>query len=156
MIYCIRIESEKFSLHLQEENIVEITNNCIRDIKYWADNRSINILVDRPKELTVLVDKIKIEQVLTNLLSNAIKYTPPLGEIHVKIYEEDNWVKLSIRDSGIGLTKREIKTLFKKFGKIDRFGENLEIEGSTDWSRWFRKPFFYVFNSCRDQSINYN
>ncbi|MFX0028112.1 MAG: PAS domain S-box protein [Candidatus Hermodarchaeota archaeon] len=123
-----KIESEKFSLHLQENNIVEVTNNIINDIKYWADERNINIVVDHPSELKVLVDRIKIEQVIINLLSNAIKYTLPGGEIHVKIYEEDQWVRISIKDNGIGLTKKEIKGLFKKFGKIERYGKDFEVE----------------------------
>lgn len=123
-----KIEAEKFNLNLQEENIVELTINSINDVKNWADRRNINILADHPKELIVLVDRIKIEQVLTNLLSNAIKYTPPFGKIHVKINKEENWNRISIQDSGIGLSKKELKNLFKKFGKIDRFGENPNIE----------------------------
>lgn len=123
-----KIESEKLSLHLHEENIVEVTNSSINDIKYWANERNINIKVDHPKELNVLVDRIKIEQVITNLLSNAIKYTPPKGEIHVHVYEEELWVNISIKDNGIGLLKKEIKNLFKKFGKIERFGKDLDVE----------------------------
>ena len=76
----------------------------------------------------VLVDRIKIEQVITNLLSNAIKYTPPKGEIYVKIYEENQWANISIKDNGIGLTKKEMKKLFKKFGKIDHFRESFDVE----------------------------
>ena len=123
-----KIESENISLHLQRENILELTTNCINDIKYWADKRNINIVVDHPKQMHVLVDRIKIEQVITNLLSNAIKFTLPKGEIHVRIYEEDHWVNISVKDDGIGLTKKEIKNLFKKFGKIDHFGNGFDVE----------------------------
>ena len=123
-----KIESEKMLLHLQQENIVELTTNSINDIKYWADNRNINIVVDHPKQMYVLVDRIKIEQVITNILSNAIKFTLPKGEIHVRIYEEDQWVNISVKDNGIGLTRKEIKSLFRKFGKIDHFGKDFEVE----------------------------
>lgn len=122
------IESEKMRLHLKEENIVEITTDSIKDIKYWADERKIKIVVEHPNEMHVLLDRIKIEQVITNLLSNAIKFTLPKGEIRVTVYEEDLWVIISIRDNGIGLTKKEIKSLFKKFGKIECFGKGFDVE----------------------------
>lgn len=123
-----KIESDKLSLHLQDENIIEIIDECISDIKYWADQRNISINFEHPKELKVAIDRIKIEQVITNLLSNAIKYTPPKGEIHIILNEDDPWVKISIKDNGIGLTKKEKKGLFQKFGKIERYGKGFDVE----------------------------
>lgn len=122
------VESGKLSLHLQDENIVEIIDECISDIKYWAEQRNIIINFEHPKELKVIIDRIKIEQVITNLLSNAIKYTPPKGEIHIILNETDSWIKISIKDDGIGLTKKEKEGLFKKFGKIERYGKGFDVE----------------------------
>ncbi|MFX0165149.1 MAG: PAS domain S-box protein [Candidatus Hodarchaeota archaeon] len=122
------IEANKLNLHLQNENIVNIIGECIGDLQYWADKRDISIDYEHPKELNVLIDRIKIEQVITNLLSNAIKYTPPKGKIHIILDENDPWVKISIEDNGIGLTKKEMKSLFQKFGQIERYGKGVDVE----------------------------
>ncbi|MFX0035387.1 MAG: PAS domain S-box protein [Candidatus Hermodarchaeota archaeon] len=123
-----RVESGKFNLNPQKENLVEIVNECIDDLRYWADKRSIIINTEFPKELFVLIDRIRIEQVITNLLSNAIKYTPLKGNIYINLDSEDQFVEISVRDTGIGLTKKEQKNLFQKFGKTERFGKDLEVE----------------------------
>lgn len=123
-----KIESKKLNLDLKEENIVEIVKNSIKDLQYWAERRNLKIITDHPEVMKGLLDSIKFEQVITNLLSNAIRYTPPKGEIHVKIFEEDNLLQISISDNGIGLSKRDLKNLFKKFGKIERSGKEFDIE----------------------------
>ncbi|MFW9821220.1 MAG: sensor histidine kinase [Candidatus Thorarchaeota archaeon] len=66
----------------------------------------------------IKIDKVRIEQVITNLLSNAIKFTPPNGNIYISINVNDQWVEISIRDTGIGLVDKEKELLFQKFGKI--------------------------------------
>ncbi len=125
-----RLESSKLSLRLQKENLVDIINECCNDLKYWADKREIDINIKLPKEIIIKIDKIRIEQVIINLLSNAIKFTPPKGNIYINLKVHDQWVDLSIRDTGIGLTKKERSLLFQKFGKIKRDSKGLDVEGS--------------------------
>lgn len=126
------VESGKLDLNLHKENLVELINECCNDLKYWADKRNINIDIELPKEIIVKIDKIRMGQVFINLLSNAIKYTPLKGDIYIKLKINDQWVDLSIRDTGVGLTKKEKKLLFQKFGKITRDVKesDLDLEGS--------------------------
>ncbi len=123
-----QVESGKLILNLREENLVELINESCNDLKYWVDKRNINLKIELPNEIIVKIDKIRIEQVFTNLLSNAIKLTPPKGNIYIKLNVNNQWVDLSIRDTGIGLTKKEKELLFQKFGKIIRVSEGLDIE----------------------------
>ena len=127
-----RVESGKLDLDLQNENLVEIINNCVSDLKYWADKKNINVNVEFPEEIILKIDRIRIEQVIINLLSNAIKFTPPKGNISIRSNVSDQWVEISIKDTGIGLTKKEKGILFQKFGKIQRESNEIdvEIEGS--------------------------
>ncbi|MFX1395337.1 MAG: sensor histidine kinase, partial [Promethearchaeota archaeon] len=60
--------------------------------------------------------------------SNAIKNTPVNGKITIKLYENGDYVDFSIKDSGIGLTNEEKEKIFKKFGKIERYGESIGID----------------------------
>jgi signal transduction histidine kinase len=75
---------------------------------------------------------MRIEQVITNLLTNAIKNTPKKGIIKINLEEKDDKVYFKIIDTGIGLTEKEMENLFLKFGKIERYGQKMDvdIEGS--------------------------
>jgi PAS domain S-box-containing protein len=123
-----RVESGKLEINRQNENIIKIMNNCISDIKYLADSRSINIRRNFPSEVYISIDRSKFEQIFVNLLTNSIKYTPPEGNIYINLTEDDDWLNISIKDTGIGLTKTEQKLLFQKFGKIERSIKNCDIE----------------------------
>jgi len=127
-----RLESKKLELKKQKENLAEIIKDCVEEMRYFAENRELSLNIDLLEELYLDVDKIRIEEVIINIITNAIKNTPAKGKINVKLQENEDSISLSIRDTGIGLTEREIGLLFKKFGKIERYGKGLDvdIEGS--------------------------
>jgi PAS domain S-box-containing protein len=132
LIDASRIESEKLKLNLRKENMVEVIKNCINDNRYLATKRNIIIELNMPDFLKLEFDKMRIEQVITNLLSNAIKNTPKKGIIRINLEEKGDYVYFKITDSGIGLTEQEMEKLFTKFGKIERYGQKMDvdIEGS--------------------------
>lgn len=127
-----RIESEKLKLNLQKENIVDVVKNCVSENRYLANKRNIILELSLPEVINIEIDKIRIEQVFTNLLTNAIKNTPKKGIIRIKLREKGNSVYFTIKDKGIGLTEKEMEKLFTKFGKIERYGQkmDIDIEGS--------------------------
>ncbi|KKN21698.1 hypothetical protein LCGC14_0922780 [marine sediment metagenome] len=63
-----------------------------------------------------------------NILTNAIKFTPSKGEIFLQLLDNDDFIDILIKDSGIGFTEEEKKKLFTKFGKIERYGQNLDVD----------------------------
>jgi two-component system sensor histidine kinase VicK len=102
-------------------------------MKYLLEQRNLSLDFDIPEEFWINIDKNRIGEVITNLLSNAIKCTPPYGKISIKLHEQDDWAILSVSDTGVGLTEKEMRVLFTRFGKIDRHNEGLEyidIKGS--------------------------
>ena len=127
-----QIDAGKLKLNREKINLIEIIRNCINYVKFLMDDRKISLAYEFPEELFIEVDKIRIEQVFTNLLSNAIKNTPSNGNIWLNITEEDSHIYIIIKDTGVGLTKKEMDKIFKKFGKIERYGKELDvdIEGS--------------------------
>jgi signal transduction histidine kinase len=97
-----------------------------------VENRDHKLILEIQDELPVLIEKERIYEVIINLLSNAIKYTPPNGIIKIKSERKKGEYLVSVKDNGIGLTKEEISKIFKKFGKIERYGKGLDVvsEGS--------------------------
>jgi two-component system sensor histidine kinase VicK len=71
------------------------------------------------KELSIWADEDKIMRVVNNLLSNAIKYTPEGGEVSLKIYPADGFVRLECTDSGPGIPPDKLDKVFNKFERLD-------------------------------------
>lgn len=115
-----RLESNRLKLKPQRNNLVSIIEDCVNNIKYLINKREQTLKLDLPKKLYLWIDGDKIEQIITNLLSNAINYTPVKGNIWIKLKENEDFIEIFIKDTGIGLTKSEIKKLFEKFSRIER------------------------------------
>ncbi|MCK4380974.1 MAG: PAS domain S-box protein [Candidatus Lokiarchaeota archaeon] len=121
-----RVKHKKFKLKKQSYDLTEIIKDCVRDFDFLIKERKTILNLKLPEILYLNIDRIRIEQVIVNLLSNAIKNTPSNGKIQVILQEIEGWAKISIYDTGIGLTKDEMEKLFTRFGKIERYGQGFE------------------------------
>jgi two-component system, OmpR family, phosphate regulon sensor histidine kinase PhoR len=68
---------------------------------------------------TVTADEGKIVQVLNNLLSNAIKYSPNGGTITIEALEEDQGIRISVSDQGLGIPKDALPKMFQRFYRVE-------------------------------------
>jgi PAS domain S-box-containing protein len=127
-----RIESNKLKIKISKENMVKILNECVSEMNYFIKERNLKIYLDVDGDFYLNVDRIRIKQVITNLLSNAIKNTLPKGNISINLQQIDGYVEIKINDTGVGFTQYEKRMIFKKFGKIERYGKgmNVNTEGS--------------------------
>ncbi|MFX1568571.1 MAG: PAS domain S-box protein [Promethearchaeota archaeon] len=127
-----RLESKKLILVKKEESIVKIIEDCVAEMTYMANQRGISLNTSLPEILTFYVDKFRLEQAITNIISNAIKNTPHGGKVDISLKEQNNSIEISVVDNGVGITENEMKKIFEKFGKIERYGMGLDvdIEGS--------------------------
>ena len=123
-----RIESNRLELNKLTENLSDIIKQCIQDMSFLAKKRKISIKLVLPQEVYLEIDEYRITQVLINLLSNAIKNTPKKGKIYVSLSENEKYVDIIIKDTGVGLTETEMNQIFKKFGKIERYGKNMDVD----------------------------
>ena len=113
------MESKTFKLHKSKTNMSDIILNCLKEMKYFSNKRNHKIDIDIIPDLYMNIDESRIELVLTNIISNAIKYTPPNGNISIKLNSDTHFAHVEIKDTGVGLTKGEIDNLFKKFSIIE-------------------------------------
>jgi PAS domain S-box-containing protein len=128
------LESKMFKLEKSNTDLTNLIRKCVNEGKYLMKSRNQTYDLSLPNSLHINVDDSRIELVLTNLLTNAIKYTPTGGEITIKLDNIGNFAQISVKDTGIGLTKDELNKLFKKFSKIqtplrDELGIPLESTG---------------------------
>jgi signal transduction histidine kinase len=65
-------------------------------------------------------DREKLQQVVLNLLGNAIKFTPERGRVELACEGDDRWVRVTVRDTGIGVPAERLATIFDPFVQGDR------------------------------------
>ena len=132
LINSLRLEASGIKLNLQNQDIVRIINETIESLEIFINERNQIIKKEIPCRLLFKIDEIWFSQVLSNLLSNAIKNTPPMGAILIKLVEKKDYIDLVVSDTGVGITQKESSMLFTRFGKIERYNEDLDIisEGS--------------------------
>ncbi|MFX0020577.1 MAG: PAS domain S-box protein [Promethearchaeota archaeon] len=126
------LESGKMQLKKSEGDLILLIKHCINELSGLSKLRNHSIDLKIHDTLVFYFEKEKIHQVLSNILSNAIKFTPPFGRIEIQSKIKDEFVIISIKDDGIGFTEEEKGQIFKQFGKIERFGQGLDVisEGS--------------------------
>jgi heavy metal sensor kinase len=84
-----------------------------------AEQKNVVLEIGTLEEVTVMGDKVRLQQLFTNLIDNAIKYTPK-GSIHVKVEKNEGAALVKIKDTGIGIPKEEQEKIFKRFYRVDK------------------------------------
>jgi len=126
-----KVESRQVPLSQEPVSLAEVMLECRGMIDPQALQRNIRMTFpqfDRPS--FVLADRTRVKQVLINLLSNAIKYNKPDGIIDVRTIETaTGYIRVSIRDTGGGLTPEEVAQLFQAFNRLAQEGGGEEGTG---------------------------
>jgi len=111
-----KFEAGRMRLKFEASSIGEVIGEVIEGMENWAGTKSIRINKKIQAGLPeVNMDSQRIIQVLTNLIGNAIKFTPKDGEITVAANLEEDNIKVSVADTGAGISKDELAKVFDKF-----------------------------------------
>jgi signal transduction histidine kinase/AmiR/NasT family two-component response regulator len=124
------IESGKMSLSLESVSLADVMLECQSMIEPQAQKRGIRVAFPRfDTPIFVTADRMRIKQVLINLLSNAIKYNKVDGKVSVDCAtDHDGRVRISVSDTGAGLTPDDLNHLFQPFNRLGQ--EGLAEEGT--------------------------
>lgn len=116
-----KVDIGKGQIFLIMVDVVALLKKRIAMFEMLAKNKNLNISFELNCEsYTTAIDELKIEKVFDNLLSNAMKFSSPNSNIQVfLVCNSDKWT-LTVRDHGLGISKRDQKKLFKEFYR----GEN--------------------------------
>lgn len=130
LIDITKIDSGFLELNLENCDIVKIVKDIALSVSDFAKLKNLTLKFDSdiPKKI-IACDPDKVERVLLNLLSNAIKFTKSKGEIFVSVRNRKDLVIISVKDSGIGIKKEDLKIMFQRFRQVNK-SLTRENEGS--------------------------
>lgn len=115
-----KIELGHLTLKKEINNLSEIINETINQMKPNVEHNNVAITADLQQDMCCLCDKARITQVLSNIIINALDFCPKQnGKIHIKSYQENRHAKIIVKDNGIGITKSNLGKIFAKFYQIN-------------------------------------
>ncbi|WP_210364953.1 two-component system histidine kinase PnpS [Bacillus sp. REN3] len=116
-----KIEQHGFKLTLGLVDLRREITDVLEILKKRASEKAINLVYEDPGEDIVIEgDADRIKQVFINLVSNAITYSPNGSTVTITVEELKDAVSIIVKDSGIGIEKKEIPRIFERFYRIDK------------------------------------
>ncbi|MCA0386923.1 MAG: PAS domain-containing sensor histidine kinase [Bacteroidetes bacterium] len=107
--------------------LINVVNDAVRLLHHQADLKRITLKNGVDANLRVTADKNMTSLVIRNLIANSIKFTPEGGNVEIfAVSLEDGFVRVSVKDTGIGMPGDIIENMFKIDTKVSRPGTNGE------------------------------
>lgn len=127
-----KIEHDRMDLRLELVDIDPLIDACLILVRDRCHEAGVKVQKDyQASDLPIYADSVKFKQIIVNLLSNAVKFTPPGGQILVttRVVGGDK-LKISIRDTGIGMSPDEMRHALEPFGQVEQtYARNREGTG---------------------------
>jgi len=134
-----KVETGNLKLELTQDDMVSLVSNVVRSFdEYAKENQIILEFRTLKKKLVALFDPDKVETILNNLISNALKYTGEGGTVSVHLslvfapddedslnnQPEKQYIEISVKDTGKGISEINIDKIFTRFFRIDSKNES--------------------------------
>jgi signal transduction histidine kinase/ActR/RegA family two-component response regulator len=115
-----RITRGQLDLKIDRVELRSLVDAALEVARPLIDTKNQQLILELPQQrITVAGDSLRLSQSLSNLLSNAAKYTDPGGKITLTIELTASELKLTVRDSGIGIEAAAVRGLFQIFSQLD-------------------------------------
>ena len=110
----------------RNNNIIDLINEAYELFKFSIEEKDIEIIKKHPDEVIGFFDREMISTVVRNLLSNAVKYSFEGGKVQVVVSEENNKITFSVKDNGVGISRKYIDNLFDTSNYHSTYGTHEE------------------------------
>ena len=115
-----RIEDGRMKIKPQNINLEKIARLVAKDFSNLAEANNVEIVLNADENLPLVnVDPDRIRSVIQNLVDNAVKYSKSKGKIKIILKQERNKFCFRIKDSGVGIPRKQQKQIFTKFFRSD-------------------------------------
>lgn len=114
-----RTNQGQLHLNYTEFTIVEMLDKCCQHIRMGGKHE---LILQGDQKLKMWADEFRIDQVVVNLVNNAAKYAPDQREIYLIVEDLGDWVKISVKDNGPGISADKVAHLFDRYYRVDYGG----------------------------------
>ncbi len=114
-----KMQNPDFQIEKEPVSLVQIFGDISRSTSVIGKEKNITLVEDFPEDdfCIMLGDYIRLRQMFMVIIDNAIKFSNENGHIYVTIQKNNNKLKVSIRDEGVGISEKELPFIFEKFYK---------------------------------------
>ena len=121
LIDITKIDAGYLEISLQNADIVKVVEDITLSVVEYVESKGLELIFDTDiEEKYMAFDADKIERIMLNLISNAIKFTKVGGQIYVSMYDKQNTIVITVRDTGIGIPLEKHKEIFERFIQVDK------------------------------------
>ncbi|MEI6856807.1 response regulator [Psychrilyobacter sp.] len=115
-----KVEAGKMEVNISKMNIKDFKSEILGMFEQIAIRKNLQFSINISEKLpeNIMIDEVKVKQIIKNLMSNAFKFTEK-GSVELNIKEYDNKIRFEINDTGIGISDDKIKTIFEAFQQED-------------------------------------
>ncbi|MFJ6025925.1 sensor histidine kinase [Pseudarthrobacter sp. NPDC092424] len=111
--------SAALNVHPKRTDLASLVETSVGSARTQAERANIRLTADVPSPLWAYADPLRIGQALDNLVSNAIKYSPGGGQVSISAWASDEWIRLSVSDTGMGMSTEDAAKVFKRFFRTE-------------------------------------
>ncbi len=110
-----QIGAGKLEVEFNEVDLAQVVRECIELTRVISNSKQITVDLEAGSPTIIRGDRVRLMQLVSNLLSNAIKFTPEHGHIQFALSRKHDSVKLTVRDTGVGIPNKELEHIFDRF-----------------------------------------
>ena len=116
-----RITRGRIELKMQQVDLKDVARIAVETAAVWFEMKNQVFEADYcPEPLPLYADPTRIIQAISNVLNNASKFTPEYGQVTMRVFLEDDYACLTVKDSGIGMPAELLPHVFDPFTQADR------------------------------------
>ncbi len=124
-----RIEAGAMALSLEPVALDTMVQECLELVRPQAQARGIALVNEDGRHRHVQADRQRLRQVLLNLLSNAVKFNRDGGTVTVSCDHGDDFIRVHVADTGVGIRPELLDRLFVPFDRLDAGGTGVQGTG---------------------------